>query len=331
MKYWYYISVLVLMTSCFTPEQPSDPVEPFHEVLTTDIDSAGQVYYSLKDRKVVGTSNVYQWDLGFECGTSGFNIIVNSGKGMAAYNTKITDFRIPLTSDNLLWDYDHPCGDLSMTCIGNWGDFNNNNPSSYGNVYIVNLGVDTYGRGLGYKKILIGGFIDGHYVLRFADLDGSNERLMLIPKTDGYNFTYFSFAFGGQLVDVEPPKDLWDIVFTPFIDEITDLGDYDIRLNAKLGLYHGILFNRNKRRVAVEENKDWSDITYFGSEDLDYSIYTNTIGRSFYEWLEGDKKYRVKNTLYLLKDGSENTYLIQFKAFEKEVYSARVAFQFKNL
>lgn len=331
-KWVFIIAILLVQSSCFTEEQPFDPVQPHQERLSTDTDTSGQVFYSLKHRKVVSANSVNDWDLAFECRENHYTILVNSARGMAAHNTEIGDFGVSLSPDNLQWTFDHPDSEINKTAIGVWGDFEGGSPVSYRQLYVLNLGVDQNGNQLGYKKFLIGGYTDGNYLVRFSDLDGSNEGLKLIPKDERYNFTYLSFKNNGQIVEIEPLKDDWDLCYTPYADSLVKPVSPEVRvLQDQFALYHGIISNPYNREVALDEHLAWEDVTYFGSGKYEYMNQPNAIGHQWYAWDDGKFEYRADSTLFCLRDHNHNLYLIRFHSFEQNGGSTFVSFQFKNL
>lgn len=65
-----------------------------------------------------------------------------------------------------------------------------------------------------YKKIQLVAVTDKDYILSYADLESDDVKTITLPKASDYNYTYFSFKTG--IVQPEPPKDTWDIVFTRY-------------------------------------------------------------------------------------------------------------------
>ena len=326
------MSMLIILTGCFADENAIDHLPAEQVTLTTDSDSADQIFYSFRDRKVISKNSLHKWDLAFECRFNGFDIFINSGHGMKVYNTRIQDFRVSLTPTDLPWEKDRGCGDLNLMCIGEWGDLKSDNPLSHKYLYILDLGVDEAGYELGYKKFLVAGFTDGSYLIRYSDINGENEHLKLIEKDTDYNFVYFSIAQGGRIVKVEPPKDQWDILFTPFIDFYSgETGPEDVILNDESSLIYGLISNPSKIETGIDSTNPWDKVTYFDTENVSFSRHTNAIGKNWYDWSNALGEYKVRSTLFFVRDDGTGTYLLRINSFVRDKRYSTISFQFKNL
>lgn len=292
----------------------------------------GQIYFNLEKRQVVAQNGVYDWDLAFDCREGKFSILLNSAKAMAAFNTKIKNFEHKFITQQYPWRFDHPCGDLDQTCIGEWGDFSFANPQSYSEVYLINLGL--YGRKtpIGFRKIQVIKYQDSSYIFQFANLNGMRGVQDTIKKDPRYNFVYYSFQNGGEQVEIEPQKDDWDIMVSPYVDETRPLGPFDIPINEKYALFDGISQNRYKRRVATDSSAGMDEINYFDLNQYIWTANTNEIGNTWNWWEAKDSSYHIhKSRSYVVRNG-DRFYLLGFEDYEKtDQFTSKFRFRVKRL
>lgn len=157
-----------------------------------------------------------------------------------------------------------------------------------------------------YKKIMIESLDGGAYQLKYADLDGSNEVSIAIPKTgdSGRRFAYFSFENG--LLEEAPVG--WDLLFTRYVTPLDDgtgqLLDYVVT---------GILSGYGVE-VARIEGINPTEVT---AETPDsFSTRLDAIG---YDWKEFDFQggWLLPDDLsYVVKDRSGELYKLVFIDFE---------------
>jgi hypothetical protein len=322
----------LLFSGCFKPETPI--LEPESERVYINDSTLGpaQIFYSLAQRKVVKKNSIYDWDLAFDCREDGFYIKLNSSKGMGAYNTGNRNFDLDYKKNYYPFKYDGQEGDLSKTAIGNWGDFSFSSPQSFGYVYIINRGLFEQSRKIGIKKMILKGFKEGFYNLLFADADGANQFFVRVPKSTHSNFTYFTFEEGGKIVQVEPPIDSWDLLFTPFIDSISHL-KYIFKIDELNAVYDGVLFNSASRMISEDNERSFEEINFRYLETYPFTSQENYIGKRFWYWDEIYNKQAVyKGTTYILKDKYEKFYKFKFQAFDRTDFGhLKVCLDLQNL
>lgn len=320
MKKEIYISLVIVtfLAGCFIDERGMDPIVPENIEIETDFQNDGQLYFDIATRQMVKSADIYSWDLAFECRPGEFNILLNSAKGMAVYNTHETEFSKIYPEKEYDWNFDHPRGDVDKSGIGEWGDFEFNNPQSYGDIYILHLGYDSNRRPLGMKKFKVHGFARGQYIVQMADLDNSNNFTRFVAKERNFNFSYLSLQDTGSVVEVEPPKQSWDLLITTSIDSILRLSPYDLQLNDDLALSESILVNRFRHEVALDTLNRFENITYFDIDRVGFSPYVNTIGNNWKVWNNTTFTYEISRAnRFILSDESETYYALEFLSYEK--------------
>jgi hypothetical protein len=156
-----------------------------------------------------------------------------------------------------------------------------------------------------YKKLQIIKLSSGSYDFKYADIDGSNEVITSISKSNftGKNFGYYSLVNGTE-IDREPLSDDWHIVFTKYITALPSGMNYGVT---------GVLSNKNIE-VAKVENVDVNNANPIG---LSYQSAINTVGYNWKSFNMGTFSYDIQDSLcYFIKDIAENIWKLQLTDFE---------------
>ncbi len=282
-----YIVLLFAFTSCFE----EDEIVPPHaignltegEVELTETYKY-QVFYDLETNKTVKQNLISEWDLGFETSDSGWHVILNTSKMMLAGNTGLTDFEAVKNNNGPVMNYDPSHGNLDSTAIGNWYSVTDDKPVSLDYVYVIDRGTDEEFNTVGEKKVTFNLQDENNYVVRFANLNGSEEKTVLIPKDTSVNFVCFSFENG--IVDIEPDKNNWDLQFGKYSTLLfTDVGDpYPY-------LVTGVLLNPYKTVAVLDSIHQFDEVSFEIAEMQNFVNQKDIIG---YEW----KLYDFDNGMY---------------------------------
>lgn len=285
-----FIILLFALTSCFKEDVMVLPHETGDlKVGTVELTETYkyQVFYDLETNSSVKQNFISEWDLGFETSDSGWHIILNTTKMMLAGNTGETDFEAVKSKKGLAMNYDPSYGNLDSTAIGNWYTLSEEKPVSLGIIYAIDRGTDENFNLLGDKKVRFTLQDDNNYVIRFANLNGSEEQTMVVPKDTTVNFVCFSFEDG--IVDIEPNKNSWDLQFGKYSTLLyTDVGDpYPY-------LVTGVLLNPYYTMAAIDTIHPFETIDFATAESKKLVNQKDIIG---YEW----KEYNFDNTMYTVK------------------------------
>jgi hypothetical protein len=225
---------------------------------------------------------------------------------MLAGNTGKTNFEEVTKKGDIEMNFDPSHGNLDSSAIGQWYNVEEEIVSSKGFVYIIDRGTDEDYNLVGEKKITFGFENENSYKIRFANLDGSEENSLIIPKDTFVNFVCFSFENG--IVDIEPNKRNWDLQFGKYSTLLfTDVGDpYPY-------LVTGALINPYKVTAGKDSIHTFEEIDYTIAEQQVLSGQKDIIG---YEWKEYDfdnARYSVlPEKLYLLKDTEGYFFKLRF-------------------
>lgn len=306
MKHIILLSTGLLVSASIVAQTPV--------TIATNAGNVDQVYYSLQNG-VQSTAVLAEWDLAFEINSFNSSILVNTAKGLAAFETPvaIADWASLTVADEAAWtplynsltswsagalthgnDLSQPDG-LNV----GWGQYNMVTHVISGHrVYVIKLADQTY------KKLRINALATSTYSFTYADLDGANEQTASLVKSNfaGKNFGYFNLATGTTL-DLEPVATGWDLLFTKYTD---DLGG---------GMWYGVAGVLQNKRVSVQQ-VDGVDpaMATWTANDLDSTI--NVIG---YDWKthQGNGVYEVATErTYFVQDRAGNIWKLIFTGYE---------------
>jgi hypothetical protein len=175
-----------------------------------------QIFFDFDTDTVVFTSDWTSWDLAFEASPDGRHVFMNGGNGVFVYNMHTQDMQqvteLPAHITSTSWQLDASCGLPDSTGIGEWCGAGG---TTKGEVYIVQAPQGTY------QKMRILALDASGYTIEWAPLeDKGTPATVHLAKDPAYNYVYFSFAKG--IVNPEPPKNTWDVVFTRYRPLIYD-------------------------------------------------------------------------------------------------------------
>ncbi|NVK65593.1 MAG: HmuY family protein [Flavobacteriales bacterium] len=287
MKFAYLLLTALIISSCMKDEIPV----PKHEAGSNTTNSINlgsdyryQAYYDLETNTFVQEHEKIAWDLGFECAPSGFRIILNSAKSMAASNANCGNFTAITDTVGSFWKYDVSSGNLDSTAIGDW--------LSSSSVYVIDRGYSHDGTHQGFRKLEIEQVNTNEYQIHYAELDGSGEETHTIQKDGTYNFVFFSFD-ANSTVSIQPPKEEWDLVFGQYSHLFEPTFPYQVT---------GVRSNRNGVEVAEVFDKAFESIVYADINLYDFSPNIDIIGYDWKTFVGGtyethsDKNFIVKTT-----------------------------------
>ncbi|MDR0223506.1 MAG: HmuY family protein [Myroides odoratus] len=294
------------------------------------VDLGGKAMYEVKRNS---------WDLAFDSGNE-FRVRLNGSVYMAAGTIKGVNTIDDVRDDNTIREMknvvkigtfdpanleyiDDPSGDPSKTAIHAISDIDANNK-----VYLVNMGFDpgmdavepgsvlVTGKERGWKKVRILKR-EGGYLLQYADINDSTHKEVMIPKSPGFNFTFYSFNTN-SIVQVEPSKAKWDLNFTVFTNKVDQAGDP----KGSYGYSDFIVQNSYGGVKAYKVTIPAGDKNFYKAYNLqsvDESALSNdftTIGGT---WREvANAKVLYKNVFYVIKDAKGNYYKMRMLDFFNE-------------
>ncbi|MCO5236984.1 MAG: hypothetical protein M9933_12015 [Chitinophagaceae bacterium] len=255
------------------------------------------------------------WDLGFYSG-SDFRVILNNTASAGVKVLDKTDLAAVSADDTTgltlavsqmapdpaqLEYFDDIPGDLTKTAIPAVSATESANP-----VIILNRGT---GGGIAARpwvklRVLRNG--DG-YTLQYAGLDETTVKTLNVPKDADFNFTFVSIDNG--IVQVEPAKDNWDIVWSYSVYE-TDFGGGLVPYNfSDLIAINYLAGVQAAEKVYADEATAADAYTKFNKDSLSRTTLVND------RWVIGSKWRSTqpatgakKDRFYVIKDAAGNYY-----------------------
>ena len=281
--------------------------QTINDSVTLGAGYANQIWYSLENDEQ-GTALNSEWDLAFSTAGQGANILINSAIG-----TKLWAYP---SSDTSGWTTVDTTGITTWTLLYNsdtsWneGAFRQNmssNPYDLGwgiydpithfvvgdSLFVIKLSDNSY------KKLWIQQLASGTYTFRYANLDGANDNVVSLVKTDytNKNFGYYSLqtntAFNREPISAE-----WDLLFTKYTAFIPN--PYGVT---------GVLCNKE---VTIAEARP-VDVITISHDDYPYTTPMNTVG---YDWKSFAGTWTIEDSsAYFVKGLSGNIWKIIFTGF----------------
>lgn len=292
--------LLILLTLLAACEKKDTAVmlppkgEAIHNSVDMGEEYLTQLFFDFETNSVVYTSTINDWDLAFEAAPTGFHVFMNDPK-WKVYNTHVADFgqvTMPPKITDKDWKFDASCGLPDSTAIGDWTSAGQN---SKGEVYIMENDSDVLHPS--YVKVMLLSFNDKQYVFGYGSLTDIKPQIVTVPKDYSYNYSYFSFSKG--LIQMEPPKDTWDIVFTRYKYIYHDLNNFPYTVTgALLNPYKTTAVqdsitafdNINSASINGYQYSDFRDVIGFNWKSFDYSNPTTA------SYITNPKKCYVVNT-----------------------------------
>ncbi|MCX6243738.1 MAG: HmuY family protein [Bacteroidetes bacterium] len=308
------IAVSLVLHSCFkkdeaVPVHPRGPVKTDTIALTDNYKF--QVYFDLATGTAVSTNLRTESDLGFECSSSGWKIILNTGDFMKVADMGVIPFGEPHDTTGMKMSFDKSDGNPDSLAFGRWFTLAGGDTLSLNHVYAISRGIDPNGNPLGLYQVIFDSLKMGTYYFRFAKLNGQDVRSAIITKDPSMNYIWYSFNSGGSVKNLEPPKDSFDLLFTQYTTLLyTDEGE------AYPYLVTGVLLNRNLVRAAKDSIHDFSAMDLETANSIQLSPALDGIG---YDWKRFDfnsASYTVlTDRFYLVRDKSGYLYKLRFIGF----------------
>ena len=290
------------------------------QVETEIVTGAGypdEVYYSLEDG-IVSTLARDTWDLGFTTSNFSVSILANTASEVEVYTYPLgdtADWAI-LDTTGMVWaplynsieTFDE--GAFSYNATGHpdygWGTYNMTTHNITGDSLYV---IKTVG-GV-YKKLAIlhRGSMANTWTFKFANLDGTEEQTVDLSSGDytDKSFVYYSID-NMEVVDREPAKDTWDLLFTRYYD-------YTIPY-----MVSGVLTNELHIEAQEVKEEGLDQPTFVEFEDTAFTSVISVIGSDWKSFSMETFSYVVDTTVvYFLKKYGETDssyYKIYFTAFD---------------
>lgn len=314
----FFILIASSLSSCFKekPLQPKKDGQHDKRIVIPMTPTYKNMYFfSLQSGTVIKESNPELYDLMFDNISGKFSIWLNGSKLMMIKRSGKTDFEKINYNDTLStegWLLDKPNYDIDSNAIGKWWSYNSGSIASNKEVYLINLGKDLLGNHLGYRKIQIESFAGNAFNIKYAFPDGSDEHTFSITQNNFTCYRYFSFQNGGQIIEIEPAKETWDIVFTRYSYIFYD--PYYLPY-----LVVGGLSNPDRIESYVDSTVNYTDIKLTDLNNNYFLPNRDVIG---YDWKKYDfTEYKTSPyRIYFIKTTDHQFYKLHFLDFYNEKF-----------
>ncbi len=300
-------SFLFSIMLCLATSSAFAQFSPVADTVTLGASYVNHVYYSLVTGQKT-TNAVSEWDVAFQANGITFGVWVNRGAGYKAFlvpNLDATDWGtavdttgfstwVALENGKTTWaDGAFNQNPTNQFDVG-WGIYTG--PPAHevngDSIYLV-----SYPDG-SFKQLLIENLNVSRYVFRFADLDGTNEVVDSVAKTNDRNLSYYSLRDAVEL-DLEPANSTWDLWFTYGLTADVIAGPPGTPLSVASG---SVYTNRGIQSVQVSGvPNDSADYMTAAFDSMIFNI--------------GDS-YRVRTMAWEVPDS--NVYFV--KAKDTEIY-----------
>ena len=282
---------------------------------------ANDVYYSFNVGEV-SSANRSEWDLAFSVPLRTATIRINEGAGVLLY--KVGDTTVweavdtsgisawePLYNDNSQWMR----GAFNLEADGfdfDWAIYDHGNTHNVIGqyIYVIKLSDGSY------KKLYILMRIGNTdtYVLRWADIDGLNQvddTFSPAAYADSKHFIHYSLV-NQEMIEIEPDKDSWDLLFTRYVTKIPAGEDTEIDYPVM-----GVLMNKDRKAVKVTGIPP-ADASFTDAEE-DFTNQADIIG---WDWKIQDPVTHeisiVENTSYFVNISNLGIYKVYFTDYAGE-------------
>lgn len=301
------ISCLVVIGLWFSNcQRKEQPVPKFDRGNATTVQIAltsnykNQVWYNLAENKLVGTNLKTDWDIAFEASAEGWHIILNSSKAMRASQINVSDLASikDTTGSTAQAKPDMPSGNLDSTAIGDWRNKEV--------CYIINRGYNENARFQGFWKLKIKSVNASSFSFEYGEVYGKTVFEGWVNKNSLYRFNAFSFTTKQQ-VQIEPPRNAYDLCFTQFTTVFYDPFQY----------YQvtGVLTSSGVQVLKIP-NKVFSEITITDTTLGTFSPKADVIGHDWKSYNQETSVYTTYDKIgYIIKDPLGFYYKLHFIDF----------------
>ena len=262
------------------------------------------------------------WDLGFYCGDD-FRVILNNTTSAGAKVLTKNDLTtvgaadtIGLTlatsqtnplPEQLPW-FDNVAGDLTKTVIPAVSAADADN-----NVIILNRGTGGGIAARAWIKLRVLRNALGGYTLQYAGIQETSFKTILISKDANWHFRFVSFENG--IVDAEPAKDNWDIVWTYSVYE-TNFGAGQVPYNFSdliaVNYLSGVTV---ATKIYADATTASAAYTAFNKDSVANAVFSASRWAIGSGWRSTQPATGAKqDRFYIIKDGRGNYYKLKCTA-----------------
>jgi hypothetical protein len=307
----YLILAVLFMMGIISCEKDSDSLVTRSETLSLGANYTNDIFYRLSDGQITTVPRA-NWDIAFIVASREAAILTNGGSGVtlkaypapAGWTWATTIDTTGYSKWPSLFNSDTTWveGAFNMNATGHpnygWGNYDMVTHNLTGvSLYIIKTIKGSF------KKIWIEKKLssDQKYTFRYSDLNGANEQSVTLALAGkNKNFIYYSLDTNTE-IDREPEIDMWDLVFTKWIDRGMN---YPVT---------GVLQNIGVPALESTDTDPLSEVM----PSTGYLSAISTIGADWKTINMTTYQYSIDETrVFFVKDQNNKIYRIRFKTFE---------------
>jgi hypothetical protein len=287
-------SVLVIITtSCFPEDEkvaPHIPGEGQEFMLESSVYD-NQIYFDFNTGTVLSESPNDAWTMAFGAGPDDWQVRINSGGLYAVHPSGFYSFdeAVSVTTASL-YHFDASDGDSDSSAFSSWLNRTGEEPVPTNEIFLVGI-FD----GIKYTpqwKIRIDSVNTSAFYISYSGMSGSVQSFE-VQKDYSRNFVHLKMDVTPQLVQIEPPKTDWDLLFSQYGTIITDdegtPTPYFVR---------GVLINPYQVEVSSDTTQNFEDIVYNDFENYSFFDTQDYIG---YEWKDVEIDLENNTAVYIVR------------------------------
>lgn len=322
-----FFLITFILISCFEEDRALTPYEGSFTLITKNIEFF-QSYFDFESNSVVSITPANQWALGFSCKASDFVITTNSGYNWFIYNTNDSIFsENNLPSEKSIWEFDLQSAYPDSTAIGDWISILDIDTLYHKNVYLLghysgNLYDQKYK--IRFLKVTL-----KEYIFSIQNFGSDIIDTVNIYKNPNKNFVFLSPG-DRNILDFEPNRNSYDIIFEPYYTITTQVG-----ITAPY-LVRGALLNSFETLAVIDSLTPYYDIDKKILENYYFTFQKDIIG---FDWKEvlidqnsGNASYKIKtNCSYLIQTQEGNFFKLRFINYQLNGENGFPSFEFEQI
>lgn len=284
---------LFLITSCFQEDErvmPHIPGEGQAFEMELSI-YENQLYFDFNTGTVLSAVPNDSWTMAFAAGVDDWQIRINSGGLYAVHPSGFYNFEevVSVTTASL-YHFDASGGNPDSCAFNNW-------LARSGENYVPTNEIFLIGQFDGVKylpkwRIRIDSVNSSAYFISYSKMTG-NIQSFEIPKDNSRNFVHLKLDESPEIVQIEPPKSDWDLLFGQYGTILYD--DYGVPTPY---FVRGVLINPYLVEVSSDTTKNFEDIVYDDFENYSFNDTQDYIG---YDWKDVEIDLENNTAVYIVR------------------------------
>lgn len=296
-----YLLFAFILSACFEKESPIDPY-PRGDNMEAEVELGSdyryQAYFNLSTGEWLNKQLKSNWDIAWSCSDTSQSIEINSGHGMWAAHSNENELNKITDTAGLHFNFDWSGGHPDSLALSNW--------ENLGGSWVFDMGYDVNGLHTGFIKARFELISERKLHIWFAPIEESDISEAELEKDDTYLSVFFSFRNASQ-VEIEPPKEDWDLVFRQFHHYFGAPDNLTYQVT-------GVFTN-----PGIEVAKDSGDYESYQAEDAALLNFSNRRDQIGYDWKDftlNTGTYTVASSqIYLIRDRKGFLYKMHFVDF----------------